>query len=62
MPAKNKGFSTHPDYDKLYDKWMFYLLTYEGGDEYKEVGGKDYLYQHTREIIIFVLNVQSLNQ
>ena len=49
MPAKNKGFSTHPDYDKLYDKWMFYLLTYEGGDEYKEVGGKDYLYQHTRE-------------
>jgi len=47
--TNKKGFPNHPDYDKLCDKWVFYLLTYEGGDEYKTVGMKDYLYQHTRE-------------
>lgn len=44
-----KEFPLHPDYKKLIDKWGFYLYSYEGGQEYKDFGLKNYLYSHVRE-------------
>jgi len=49
MINSKKGFPLHPDYKTLIDKWEFYLYSYEGGQEYKDFGGINYLYSHARE-------------
>lgn len=38
--------SRHPYYDEFYDRWRFYLNSYEGGRDYLEGG---YLFRHFRE-------------
>ena len=46
---KKKGFPQHDYYKQLFDTWEFYLYSYEGGKEYIEHGGKNYLFSHVRE-------------
>ena len=46
--AKKEVFPEHDLYTKLKDRWIFYLLSFEGGEDYTE-GKINFLYKHSRE-------------